>query len=309
MIEMSVAPQVPDPASARRPRLALVPRPAYPRRDLPPLRDELDWWTAAPLRDGHRALRELPGDALERLIEHYLPFVQRSLRPHRDFLAAYLGDSDDVNAQAAEWLLDAMRGYDPARGVPFAGYVASRLPRWVADAARGRWAERLVADSETAYARAVEQSLRERHRVPTLVELAQEFDEDVTATARRLCAVAVRRGLRRPVGIDGLDVDALPVRSDGALWAYLPAGEDGGEVDARLLALEDRHAITAALIHAAAGSGGSDGNACGLWTLLLEQLGGFPRNDLEQVGRRGRRAIVAAQARLVADVHRRLAAS
>jgi hypothetical protein len=302
---MSVAPSDPDQPSTARPRLRVVPAAARAvRAALPALAEEPGWWAAAPLGADGRDLRALPCAALAALTGHYLPFTLRALGRYHGVLVASLGDADDIAGQAGEWLLAAIRCYDPARGVPFAGYVAALVPYWVQSAARAG-VPRYVAESERGCARAVERSLAERHRPPTLAELARELGEDEAAAGERVRAVAVRRALRNPVPLDGVDVP--PAADDTTAWTWHP-GENGADADARLLAVEERRQLTAALLMAACDDE-PEVNARGVWTLLLEQYGGYTRADLAAVGRCSKKPFLAAQQRLVAGARQRLAAS
>src|SRR5579884_1349139 len=121
---MSVASSVPDRPRGNRPRLSVA-RSGAPaeRRDVEALPEEAAWWAMAPLHAGSRDLGALPCVALDRLTEHYFPFALRMMRRYRAVLTASLGDADDVAGQVGEWVLGAIRRYDPARGVPFAGYI------------------------------------------------------------------------------------------------------------------------------------------------------------------------------------------
>lgn len=209
---MSVAPLVPDPRGHGVGSPLRAAKTTRSRRaPLPPLPGEPAWWAAAPLVDGARDLRALPGEALTLLVEHYLPFTLRVLSRYESTLAVLVGDSGDIAAQAALWLVEAAREYDADRGVPFAGFLAVRLPLFVKPLSRTGGSGRYLADSELGIARARERSLRDHGREPTVDEVAAEFREDVESVAERMRAVRVRRALRQPADVGAADVGALAV--------------------------------------------------------------------------------------------------
>lgn len=311
---MSVAPVFPEPrrGAPAAGGGAASGRARPERRALDALPDEAAWWSAAPLVDGARDLRALPAGALERLSEHYLPFALRVLRRHASSLATLVGDSDEIAAQAALWLVEAMRAYDPVRGAPFAAYLVEKLPKRVMDLSRSCGSGRFVADSELGYSRARERSLRDYGREPTAAELAAEFGEDPGAVAERIRVVQTRRALRRPADVGSVDVAALSVSAHGAVWATRPGapGDDEG-ADTRLLAAAEQQAVTVALVAAARhgdGIPGGTANVRGFFTLWLETFAGYCRSDLARAGRTGPKTIAAAQRALLSGVRVRLAA-
>lgn len=303
---MSVAPSMSDRPRGRRPRLAAVRSGSSAERaDLEALAEEPGWWAAAPLDGGSRDLGALPCVALDRLTEHYFPFALRTMRRYHDVLATSLGDADDIPGQVGEWLLGAIRRYDPARGVPFAGYIAALAPYWIRLAVRAN-VGRYVEESERGYLRAAQRSLATTYRSPTLAEVAGEFDEDVTSAAQRIQAVATYRALRNPVDIDGLH--CLPTRAGGEQpWTWHP-DEAGSAADGRLMAVEGRADVTTALLLATCDDE-PEPNARGLWTFLLEHFGGYTRADLAAAGGCSKKGFLADQQRLVDGARQRLAAS
>jgi hypothetical protein len=292
---MTVAPNDSDPRCTSRAPLALV---RADRKPLAALPEEPIWWAAVPLGEGGRDPRDLPGDALTMLVGHYLPFVLRVLARYEGVLPGALGEAGDIPGQAAEWLLHAVRRYDPTRGVPFAGYVVSLVPYWVQLAVRSRDG-RYIEESERRYARAVARSLATVHRPPTLAELGEAFGENEAATAERLRAVAVRRALRHPEDVSTVEVGSVPA-ADG-IWT------GGGGADERALAVAERGRVTAAVL-AAACDDPAGVNARGLWSLALEQYGGYTRADLAAAGRCSKKPFLAAQHRLLTATRDLLAA-
>jgi RNA polymerase sigma factor for flagellar operon FliA len=78
-------------------------------------------------------LREGAEEARARLFELHLPFARRIASRH--FRARNRGDMDfaDLYQLACAGLLEAIDGYDAARGVPFRGYAARRIGGSVLD--------------------------------------------------------------------------------------------------------------------------------------------------------------------------------
>ena len=282
------------------------------RAPLEALPGELAWWAAAPLVDGRRDLRALPAGALDRLTEHYLPFTLRVLARYESTLALLVGDSDDIAAQAALWLIEAAREYDSERGVPFAGFLTARLPLFVKPLSRAGGSGRFLADSELGISRARERSLRDYGREPTLAELAAEFGEDVAAVTERMRAVRVRRALRHPADVGSVDAGTFAVSGHGGLWASRP-GSAGDEVgaDVTVVAADEPRAATEALVLAAwhgDGTGTNVPNTRGFFTFLLEHFAGRSQREVASVGHAGPATLRKAQRAMLSGARSRLAA-
>lgn len=306
---MSVAPLVPDPRGRRAaPAQAAPHRRREPHRPLP---EESAWWRAAPLVERSRDLRALPPGALERLTDHYLPFTLRVLSRYESTLAVLVGDSDDMAAQGALWLVEAAREYDADRGVPFAGFLAKRLPLFVKPLGRSGGSGRYLADSELGYARARERSLSEHGREPTVAEVAAELGEDVNAVADRMRAVRVRRALRRPADVGSVDTGTFAVTAHAGVWAARPgsAGDDAG-ADVAVLAADDGRSATEALVLAAWHGDGTDArpNTRGFFAFWLEQYGRRSQKEIARAGRVGTTTVRTAQRAVLAGARLRLAA-
>jgi RNA polymerase sigma factor for flagellar operon FliA len=110
-----------------------------------------------------------------RLIEHYLPIVRYTA----ERLAAKLPqnvDVDDLQSAGIFGLMDAIDGFDPARGVKFKTYCSPRIRGAILDELRAiDWVPRLVRTK----ANILEERYRELEaalgRRPTDVELAQQL--------------------------------------------------------------------------------------------------------------------------------------
>lgn len=89
-------------------------------------------------------------------------------------------DRDELWNAGAYGLVDASRRYDPAQGVPFAGYATVRVRGAVIDATRTRdWATRSLRRDLRALQDATEQVQGRTGRTATEEELAGELDVSV----------------------------------------------------------------------------------------------------------------------------------
>lgn len=310
---MSVAPVVPgagdgdEPQPPRRVRLAAAPQRHGPMQPVP---EERAWWAGAPLHGRYRDVRDLPEGALDRLVDYYRPFAERVLVRYRSTLAVLVGDPEDVRAQTALWLVEAICEYDAERGVPFAGFLSARLPLFVKPLARSGESGRYLDDSERTYSRVRERTLSDHGREPTTAELAAVFGEDVKTVAERMRAVRMRSALRRPSG--SVDVAELAVTVNGGLWVDRPGSVgDGAGADVAVLAGDEPRAVTEALVLAAwhgDATATARPNVRGFFGIVLEFFGGYSQKEIATAGRAGTTSLRAAQRAVLAGTRARLAA-
>lgn len=299
-----------DSTAARSARPASAAATGRPPRagDVLPLPDEPALWAAAPLSsDGRRELRAWSDATRTRLVTHYLPLALRLLHRHAVTLAYDL-PADEVESQAAEWLVEALRRYNPACGPSFAAYLATMLPKWVHDVAR-RNSGRYVNDSKIAIARARDRCLVEHQHEPTPAELTDALGGNPDHAARRRRAVALSQGLRRPVDLESVDTASVAVRADGGLWVY-GAPDDADQPDAELLARDSQRSATYALAHSAWNGDGLDtgDNTAGLVAFVLTEIEGYAKQDVAAAAQCHTRRLTAAVAALRAGARARLAA-
>lgn len=119
--------------------------------------------------------------ARDRLLEHYLPLVKRTAERLRSKLPDMV-DLDDLVSSGVFGLIDAVRGYDPGRGIRFETYGAQRIRGAMLDGLRSEdWVPRIVRSR----ARKLEQTLQslqaELGRMPTEKETAKRLAMSVKA--------------------------------------------------------------------------------------------------------------------------------
>ena len=85
-------------------------------------------------------------------------------------------DVEELQASAAAGLLDAIRRFDPARGVKFESYAPHRMRGWILDDLRAKdWVPRLTRARSNRVEQALQKLERELGRIPTDQELAGEL--------------------------------------------------------------------------------------------------------------------------------------
>jgi RNA polymerase sigma factor for flagellar operon FliA len=120
-----------------------------------------------------------PGDqARNRLIEHYQPLVAEIVRRFSARLPR-LVDRGDLDTAANFGLIDAIEGFDPARGVRFEAYCERRVRGAVLDELRNQdWLSRPFR-GRLEQLRRVREELRSRlAREPSEAEVAQALGPD-----------------------------------------------------------------------------------------------------------------------------------
>jgi RNA polymerase sigma factor FliA len=109
------------------------------------------------------------------LIEHYLPLVRAAARRVHAKLPA-CEDVEDLTSAGTFGLMDALKSFDPARGVGFETYCAGRIRGAILDELRDRdWAPRTVRSHYRMLRLAAETLEAELGRRPTDEELAQHM--------------------------------------------------------------------------------------------------------------------------------------
>ena len=191
---------LPKPAStaASRNRTASAPR---ARRQTPRSQTHRagtpDAQATTQLWERYRAARDANDEvAMERwrneLMERYLPLVrgaaERLLRTLPNSI-----ELDDLVSAGLFGLMDAIRGFDPSRGIKFATYCSSRVRGSILDQLRAEdWVPRLVRRRAGAIDRANERLISRFGREPNHMELARELDVDHMKLARQLQNDGVR---------------------------------------------------------------------------------------------------------------------
>ena len=133
-------------------------------------------------RDGSMHLADLRNVLMER----HLPLV----RYHAERLQQTLPKSielDDLVSAGLFGLMDAIRGFDPGRGIKFKTYCTTRIRGSILDQLRSQdWVPRLVRLKATKIDKALHRLQGEYGREPTHAELAQELEMDHGELAKEI---------------------------------------------------------------------------------------------------------------------------
>ncbi|MHC4562442.1 MAG: FliA/WhiG family RNA polymerase sigma factor [Planctomycetota bacterium] len=148
------------------------------------------------------------------LLEHYLPIVKYTA----ERLHAKLPDEVDVNdlmSAGIFGLMDAVKAFDPGRGVKFETYCAPRIRGAILDELRSLdWVPRLVRNRAHRLGRAMHSLKAQLGRTPSEKELAKEL---------RLPMKEFRK-LRR-------DANAIGMVSLNRKWFETDSNKDVREID------------------------------------------------------------------------------
>ena len=110
-----------------------------------------------------------------RLLENYLPLVKLIAARLKGKLPAGI-ELDDLVSGGVLGLLDALKSFDPARGVKFESYAQLRIRGAMLDGLREQdWVPRLVRKKAARLEQAGEELQRKLGREPTAKELAKEL--------------------------------------------------------------------------------------------------------------------------------------
>ena len=129
------------------------------------------------------ALKDLPKtprlEALRNeLIERYYPLVRYIAERLLQTLPKSI-ELDDLISAGQFGLMDAIRGFDPSRGIKFKTYCSTRIRGSILDQLRSQdWVPRLVRLRASKIERAYQRLTGEFGREPTHAELARELEMD-----------------------------------------------------------------------------------------------------------------------------------
>ena len=131
------------------------------------MEDVLDWW-ASYKRDGDDAVRN-------KLWEHYLPLVKHQAQRLAAKLPSIV-ELDDLVAAGCFGLMEALAGFDPARGIKFETYSPRRIRGAILDHLRSiDWAPRLVRSRAKEVGQIRDALMKRFGREPTDAEIAGEM--------------------------------------------------------------------------------------------------------------------------------------
>lgn len=130
-----------------------------------------------------RAYKQSPTiDLRNRLVEHYLPLVGKVVACTLQHVANV--DREDLESAGVLGLMDAIRAFDPGRGIRFNSFAVLRIRGAAIDELRKLdWVPRLVRQRARQLAAAAEACERRLDRPPTAEELAGELGMTVEAFA------------------------------------------------------------------------------------------------------------------------------
>jgi RNA polymerase sigma-B factor len=177
--------------------------------------------------------------ARAQLVELYMPVARRMASRYAGVSEPY----DDLLQVASLGLLNAIDRYDPARGIPFAGFarptIHGELKRYFRDKVWSVRVPRSVHDRMADVEKATEALTLELHRPPSTEELAAEVGLD----PGEVLEVLEARHNRRPISLDAPPIGAEDEEASGGEWIGRPDGnfelvEDRLTVDAALPALD-----------------------------------------------------------------------
>jgi RNA polymerase sigma factor for flagellar operon FliA len=161
-------------------------------------------------------------EARDFLVEHYLPLVRLTARRVHAKLPSYV-DVDDLASAGTFGLMNALRTFDPDRGVEFETYCTGRIRGAILDELRAMdWAPRVVRSRYRMLKRAAETLEAELSRRPTDEELARHLG----------------LSLRRLQGFQWDARTAMVSSLDGAMTG----GSDSGRQETRMSVLADETA-------------------------------------------------------------------
>ncbi|HVX47398.1 MAG TPA: sigma-70 family RNA polymerase sigma factor [Mycobacteriales bacterium] len=179
-----------------------------------------------------------PGPDIEALVMEHLGLAYA-------YAARFKGRgvaTEDLRQVAAEALVAAARGYDPQRGVPFAGYAAptilGRLKRYFRDSTWDVHVPRSVQELSLEVARAAEELTQQMGRSPAPSELAHHLRQPIDEVIAALEALAGHQSLPMDLPEErhpATGVDAFEMTEN--LHALRPLMAGLPERDRRILSL------------------------------------------------------------------------
>jgi RNA polymerase sigma-B factor len=154
------------------------------------------------------------------LVDLYMPLARRMASRYAGVSEPY----DDLLQVASLGLLNAIDRFDPARGIPFAGFakptILGELKRHFRDKVWTVRVPRSVHDRMAEVEKASERLTREQGRPPSVEQLAEQVD----LSAAEVLEVLEAQHNRRPLSLDAPPVGEDPEDASGAEWVGRPDG-------------------------------------------------------------------------------------
>ena len=215
-----------------------------------------------------RDLNDLPGDFLTDLYRTSFGPAKSRLSASMSSLKVLVPEQSDIDQLIRLWILEAAAKFDADKGVPFVGYLANVLPKWVQNLNRASYG-RTAADHELKHQRATSAFQQDHHRLPTEAELAHALDVDLSTVRRNRVNLSVLSGLRHQT--------PLMMADEGG---YEPVGDEDTEGD--VLGDESDTLLSHALIQSTLV--GKDPNPVGLLAIYFSTWGEWTKSDLARIG-------------------------
>ena len=185
-------------------------------------------------REVWSAYRDNPNDvnSRNRIIEHYMPLVRRRAERIRSRLPHEI-ELDDLISAGSVGLIDAIRAFDPERGVKFETFCIPRVQGAMLDELRSMdWAPRMVRSKTSKLNEADKILVGKFGRRPTEEELANFLEQsvdDVRQTivdSNRINMSSLDKKWNDPSGNgDVTEVDVLPDKKSEAPMERLERAE------------------------------------------------------------------------------------
>ena len=148
-----------------------------------------------------RNLKDLDRRFFSDLCEYYGNFAKVLLKSNMSSITKHISEYDDIQQQIHLWVIDAVQRYDNHTSIPFAAYLSKMLSNWVFNLNRQSFG-RSVADIELKHSRAATQFRNEHSREPSLVELAEILDENISLVRKERISIHSVSNIRTMGTID-----------------------------------------------------------------------------------------------------------
>ena len=206
-----------------------------------------------------RELTDLPPAYMADLCRYYGNFAKVLLRPNMTSITKHLQDPDDIQQQIYLWVIDAVQRYDHTTSIPFAAYLGKMLSKWVFNLNRQSFG-RHIADTELKHSRVVNEFRNANGREPSVEEIANILEEDITTVKSERYSINSVANLR---AIGTIDSEDSPV--------HITTTED---ITVRYEERIDQTLLSAAIT--AAALAGKDPNILG-WLSVYHNTWGSPK--------------------------------
>lgn len=213
----------------------------------------------------NRNLSDLDPAFLDELVRYYQPFLAKRMRKAMTTIVKHIPEVEDQRQQMGEWVVNSVREYDEAKGVPFGAFLLTRTSHRVHDLTRERLG-RTTADLQNLRSKVSNKFTQDYGRNPNRLEFAalmgktpEEYDT-IAATLDRANKV------HEAMSIQGMNDDNQDIQI-------------AAENDAATSVLNDSDsaAIAAAVIGACAGKKADEPNLVAFGHLYYKHYSGMTK--------------------------------